>query len=129
MKNKDEEVKIVEPIKKEVKRPLMKAISMITIPLTIFLVLLIGTIYLSYYSKIYEASSITDEEWEEYEEMGPSIKSIYGGFESYDEYKESVWENEIYSDIPFELLIGITIGSGVIGFISRSAYKKGHEGE
>lgn len=129
MKNKDEEVKIVEPIKKEVKRPLMKAISMITIPLTIFLVLLIGTIYLSYYSKIYEASSITDEEWEEYEEMGPSIKSIYGGFESYDEYKESVWENEIYSDIPFELLIGITIGSGVIGFISRSAYKKGQEGE
>lgn len=128
MKDKNKEIEIIEPIKKEVKRPLMKAISKITIPLTIFLVLLIGTIYFSFYLETYEEASITEKEWEEYEEMGPSIKSIYGGFGSYDEYKESVWEND-YSMIPLELLIGITIGSGVLGFVSRNAYKKGQEEE
>lgn len=128
MKDKNKEIEIIEPIKKEVKRPLMKAISKVTIPLTIFLVLLIGTIYFSFYLEIYEGASITEKEWEEYEEMGPSIKSIYGGFGSYDEYKESVWDND-YSMIPLELLIGITIGSGVLGFVSRNAYKKGQEEE
>ena len=128
MKDKNKEIEIIEPIKKEVKRPLMKAISKVTIPLTIFLVLLIGTIYFSFYLEIYEGASITEKEWEEYEEMGPSIKSIYGGFGNYDEYKESVWDND-YSMIPLELLIGITIGSGVLGFVSRNAYKKGQEEE
>lgn len=128
MKDKNKEIEIIEPIKKEVKRPLMKAISKVTIPLTIFLVLLIGTIYFSFYLETYEGASITEKEWEEYEEMGPSIKSIYGGFGSYDEYKESVWDND-YSMIPLELLIGITIGSGVLGFVSRNAYKKGQEEE
>lgn len=128
MKDKNKEIEIIEPIKKEVKRPLMKAISKVTIPLTIFLVLLIGTIYFSFYLETYEGSSITEKEWEEYEEMGPSIKSIYGGFGSYDEYKESVWKSD-YSMIPLELLIGITIGSGVLGFVSRNAYKKGQEEE
>ena len=128
MKDKNKEIEIIEPIKKEVKRPLMKAISKVTIPLTIFLVLLIGTIYFSFYLETYEGASITEKEWEEYEEMGPSIKSIYGGFGSYDEYKENVWDND-YSMIPLELLIGITIGSGVLGFVSRNAYKKGQEEE
>lgn len=128
MKDKNKEIEIIEPIKKEVKRPLMKAISKVTIPLTIFLVLLIGTIYFSFYLETYEGASITEKEWEEYEEMGPSIKSIYGGFGNYDEYKESVWDND-YSMIPLELLIGITIGSGVLGFVSRNAYKKGQEEE
>lgn len=128
MKDKNKEIEIIEPIKKEVKRPLMKAISKVTIPLTIFLVLLIGTIYFSFYLETYEGASITEKEWEEYEEMGPSIKSIYGGFGNYDEYKESVWKSD-YSMIPLELLIGITIGSGVLGFVSRNAYKKGQEEE
>lgn len=128
MKDKNKEIEIIEPIKKEVKRPLMKSISKVTIPLTIFLVLLIGTIYFSFYLETYEGASITEKEWEEYEEMGPSIKSIYGGFGNYDEYKESVWDND-YSMIPLELLIGITIGSGVLGFVSRNAYKKGQEEE
>lgn len=128
MKDKNKEIEIIEPIKKEVKRPLMKSISKVTIPLTIFLVLLIGTIYFSFYLETYEGASITEKEWEEYEEMGPSIKSIYGGFGNYDEYKESVWDND-YSMIPLELLIGITIGSGLLGFVSRNAYKKGQEEE
>lgn len=59
MNNEVDVNKIIEPMKKEVKRPVMKALSMILIPLSICLILIISCIYLSYYMKIFKEATLT----------------------------------------------------------------------
>ena len=66
MSKKEKNNEIVSPIKKEVKRPLMKAISMIAIPLAITIFLALITIYLGYVAEVSEYANATTEEWEEY---------------------------------------------------------------
>lgn len=128
MKNEVEINEIIEPIKKEVKRPIMKALSMILIPLSLCLILTISCIYLSYYMEIFEEATITEEEWKEYEakEDNP-LYGVRAGCGSYEEYKERVWEEQGYSEIPFVPIILITIGMGAFGIIAKNSYKKGQE--
>lgn len=130
MKNEVEINEIIEPIKKEVKRPIMKALSMILIPLSLCLILTISCIYLSYYMEIFEEATITEEEWKEYEakEDNP-LYGVRAGCGSYEEYKERVWEEQGYSEIPFVPIILITIGMGAFGIIAKNSYKKGQEEE
>lgn len=130
MKNEVEINEIIEPIKKEVKRPIMKALSMILIPLGLCLILTISCIYLSYYMEIFEEATITEEEWKEYEakEDNP-LYGVRAGCGSYEEYKERVWEEQGYSEIPFVPIILITIGMGAFGIIAKNSYKKGQEEE
>lgn len=128
MKNKVEINEIIEPIKKEVKRPIMKALSMILIPLSLCLILTISCIYLSYYMEIYDEATLTEEEWEKYEaNAGNFLYGLHAGCGSYEEYKEKVWEEQGYAEIPFLPIILITIGIGTFGIIARNSYKKGQE--
>ncbi len=128
MNNEVDVNKIIEPMKKEVKRPVMKALSMILIPLSICLILIISCIYLSYYMKIFKEATLTEEDWKKYEVNEDN--ALYGdraGCGSYEEYKEKVWEEQGYAEIPFIPIILITIGIGAFGIIARNSYKKGQE--
>ena len=61
-KKKDEDV--VVPIEKNVKRPFMKALSMIAIPLSICITLIGILMYMSFYMEVVTlAKEVTDEEY------------------------------------------------------------------
>lgn len=99
MRIKSEKEKVIKPIEKEVKRPMMKAIYKVAIPLSICILLALLTIYLGYVAEVSEEADTTPEEWED---MG-------------------------YNIVPFGPLIIGGIGLGVLGIVARNSYKKGQE--
>ena len=129
MKEKNEENEIINPIKKEVKRPIMKAISMIAIPLTIFFTLVVILIYWSFYTEVYRGASVTAQEWKEYMTASKTSVGSYAGCSNYEEYKDNVWEEQGYSEIPFVPIVIVLIGLGTLGIIARKSYKEGQEEE
>ena len=116
-------------IKKEVKRPFMKSLSLILRPLSMILISL-SIIALSYYGMdMLEIKKSPDSEW--------GTEHIYGlcGFEhspkycsDYEEYKEKVWERE-YSSTHIEILLPTGIILLIISFVAYKSYKIGQEDE
>ena len=128
MSKKEKNNEIVSPIKKEVKRPWMKAISMIAIPLAITIFLALITIYLGYVAEVSEYANATPEEWEEDRTAGEtSVGPALAGSSNYEEYKEKVWQQQGYEMIPF---IPITIGGVgllILGIVARKSYIEGQK--
>lgn len=123
------ESEIIEPIKKEVKRPLMKAMSMILIPLSIFCILIVITVYWAFYTDVDDYAAITPEEWEVYANGFDTPIGFYTECNSYEEFKNQVWEEEGFSKIPIASIIVIAMASGILGIIARRAYKESQKEE
>ena len=123
------EHEVIEPIKKEVKKPLMKAMSMILIPLSIFCILIAVITYWAFYTDINDYASVTPEEWEEYSNGFTTPIGTYIGCNNYEEFKDQVWEEEGFSKIPLTLIIMIAIVSGSFGIVARKAYKESQKEE
>ncbi len=128
MRSKSEKEKVIKPIEKEVKRPMMKAIYKVAIPLSICILLALLTIYLGYVAEVSEEADTTPEEWEEYRKAGEtSVGYAEANSSNYEEYKALVWEDMGYNIVPFGPLIIGGIGLGVLGIVARNSYKKGQE--
>ena len=128
MRSKSEKEKVMKPIEKEVKRPMMKAIYKVAIPLSICILLALLTIYLGYVAEVSEEADTTPEEWEEYRKAGEtSVGYAEANSSNYEEYKALVWEDMGYNIVPFGPLIIGGIGLGVLGIVARKSYKKGQE--
>lgn len=128
MRSKSEKEKVIKPIEKEVKRPMMKAIYKVAIPLSICILLALLTIYLGYVAEVSEEADTTPEEWEEYRRAGEtSVGYAEANSSNYEEYKALVWEDMGYNIVPFGPLIIGGIGLGVLGIVARNSYKKGQE--
>ena len=128
MRSKSEKEKVIKPIEKEVKRPMMKAIYKVAIPLSICILLALLTIYLGYVAEVSEEADTTPEEWEEYRKAGEtSVGYAEANSSNYEEYKALVWEDMGYNIVPFGPLIIGGIGLGVLGIVARKSYKKGQE--
>lgn len=128
MRIKSEKEKVIKPIEKEVKRPMMKAIYKVAIPLSICILLALLTIYLGYVAEVSEEADTTPEEWEEYRKAGEtSVGYAEANSSNYEEYKALVWEDMGYNIVPFGPLIIGGIGLGVLGIVARNSYKKGQE--
>ncbi len=128
MRSKSEKEKVMKPIEKEVKRPMMKAIYKVAIPLSICILLALLTIYLGYVAEVSDEADTTPEEWEEYRKAGEtSVGYAEANSSNYEEYKALVWEDMGYNIVPFGPLIIGGIGLGVLGIVARKSYKKGQE--
>ena len=128
MRSKSEKEKVIKPIEKEVKRPMMKAFYKVAIPLSICILLALLTIYLGYVAEVSEEADTTPEEWEEYRKAGEtSVGYAEANSSNYEEYKALVWEDMGYNIVPFGPLIIGGIGLGVLGIVARNSYKKGQE--
>ena len=128
MRSKSEKEKVIKLIEKEVKRPMMKAIYKVAIPLSICILLALLTIYLGYVAEVSEEADTTPEEWEEYRKAGEtSVGYAEANSSNYEEYKALVWEDMGYNIVPFGPLIIGGIGLGVLGIVARNSYKKGQE--
>ena len=128
MSKKEKNNEIVSPVKKEVKRPLMRAISMIAIPLAITIFLALIAIYLGYVAEVSEEADTTPEEWEEYRRAGEtSVGYAEANSSNYEEYKALVWEDMGYNIVPFGPLIIGGIGLGVLGLVARKSYIEGQK--
>ena len=128
MRSKSEKEKVIKPIEKEVKRPMMKAIYKVAIPLSICILLALLTIYLGYVAEVSDEADTTPEEWEEYRKAGEtSVGYAEANSSNYEEYKAFVWEDMGYNIVPFGPLIIGGIGLGVLGIVARNSYKKGQE--
>ncbi len=128
MRSKSEKEKVIKPIEKEVKRPMMKAIYKVAIPLSICILLALLTIYLGYVAEVSEEADTTPEEWEEYRKAGEtSVGYAEANSSNYEEYKALVWEDMGYNIVPFGPLIIGGIGLGVLGIVARNSYKKCQE--
>lgn len=128
MRSKSEKEKVMKPIEKEVKRPMMKAIYKVAIPLSICILLALLTIYLGYVAEVSDEADTTPEEWEEYRKAGEtSVGYAEANSSNYEEYKALVWEDMGYNIVPFGPLIIGGIGLGVLGIVARNSYKKGQE--
>ena len=128
MRSKNEKEKVIKPIEKEVKRPMMKAIYKVAIPLSICILLALLTIYLGYVAEVSDEADTTPEEWEEYRKAGEtSVGYAEANSSNYEEYKALVWEDMGYNIVPFGPLIIGGIGLGVLGIVARNSYKKGQE--
>lgn len=128
MRSKSEKEKVIKPIEKEVKRPMMKAIYKVAIPLSICILLALLTIYLGYVAEVSDEADTTPEEWEEYRKASEtSVGYAEANSSNYEEYKALVWEDMGYNIVPFGPLIIGGIGLGVLGIVARNSYKKGQE--
>ena len=103
------ENEVVEPIRKEVKRPFMKAMSIILIPLSIFLILVVICTYFAFYTDVDDYASLTPDEWKE---DSKGFTTSIG-----------------YSKIPIFPIIVIAIASGSFGIIARISYKESQKEE
>ena len=119
---------VVVPIEKTVKRPFMKALSMIAIPLSICVTLIGILMYMSFYMEVVTlAKEVTDEEWVEYgKDYKRESMSFYAGYKSYDDYVDRKWEED-YEKLPIAETICIGVGIGIVGIVSKKAYKAGQE--
>ena len=128
MRSKSEKEKVIKPIEKEVKRPMMKAIYKVAIPLSICILLALLTIYLGYVAEVSEEADTTPEEWEEYRRAGEtSVGYAEANSSNYEEYKALVWEDMGYNIVPFGPLIIGGIGLGVLGLVARKSYIEGQK--
>ena len=128
MRSKSEKEKVIKPIEKEVKRPMMKAIYKVAIPLSICILLALLTIYLGYVAEVSEEADTTPEEWEEYRKAGEtSVGYAEANSSNYEEYKALVWEDMGYNIVPFGPLIIGGIGLGVLGLVARKSYIEGQK--
>lgn len=123
------ENEVVEPIRKEVKRPFMKAMSIILIPLSIFLILVVICTYFAFYTDVDDYASLTPDEWKENSKGFTTSIGTYIGCSSYEEFKNEVWEQLGYSKIPIFPIIVIAIASGSFGIIARISYKESQKEE
>lgn len=127
MSKKEKNNEIVSPIKKEVKKPFMKAISMIAIPLSITIFLALITIYLGYVAEVREYANVTPEEWEEYRTANKTIVGSVAGSSNYEEYKEKVWQQQGYEMIPFIPIAIGGVGLLILGIVARKSYIEGQK--
>lgn len=119
----EKEEEIIKPIEKDVKRPFMRLLSKITIPLAITLLAIFMFLHSAYSWDLNLARTNTAEDWKNFSTAEEWEVGDYAGCSSFEEYKEKF--DEKYSIKNTILLAGLA--SAIVGFVSRNAYKAGQE--
>ena len=114
---------IIKPIEKKVKRPFMKLLSRIAIPLSVALLAVYMFLFIGYSWDLKLAEDLTVEEWEENKYEIKMFEYDLAGCGSFEEYKEQT--DEEYAIKNPILFTGIILG--IVGFVSKNAYKSGQE--
>lgn len=114
---------IIKPIEKEVKRPFMKLLSRIAIPLSVVLLAVYMFLFIGYSWDLKLAEELTAEEWQKNKYEEKWFEYDIAGCGSFEEYEEQT-DKQYAVRKPVLLIGGISI---VVGIASKNAYKSGQE--